>query len=98
MSQPIPAERRVAACFQENAERENSGKDRRGPGALGGRFLGRAPRVESWHENLGNLLVLPPLLTNVYRFRIRCNVCELLFGGVGGLGQDRSSCLSVCCI
>ena len=35
---------------------------------------------------------------DLYRFRTRCRLCELRFGRVGGLGQDRGSCLSVCCI
>ena len=35
---------------------------------------------------------------NLYRFRTRCTPSELRFGRVSGLGQDRGSCLSVCCI
>jgi cytochrome c oxidase assembly factor CtaG len=33
----------------------------------------------------------------LYRFRSRRRVPELGFGLVGMLGQDRGSCLSVCC-
>jgi hypothetical protein len=33
----------------------------------------------------------------LYRFRTRCRISELRFGAAGGLGQDRGSCLSVCC-
>jgi hypothetical protein len=34
----------------------------------------------------------------VYRSRTLRMACELRFGRVGGLRQDRGSCLSVCCI
>jgi Protein kinase domain len=33
----------------------------------------------------------------LYRFRTRFRVCELRFGVVGGVGQDRGSCVPVCC-
>jgi hypothetical protein len=35
---------------------------------------------------------------NLYRSRTLRMICELRFGRVGGLRQDRGSCLSVCCI
>ncbi len=34
----------------------------------------------------------------LYRFRTRRAAVELRFAGVGGVRQDRGSCLSVCCI
>ena len=38
-----------------------------------------------------------PAAVPLYRFRTRCRVRELRFGRIGGLGQDRGSCLSACC-
>ncbi len=37
------------------------------------------------------------LRLHLYRFRTRCRVGELRFGRIGGLGQDRGSCLPACC-
>ena len=37
-------------------------------------------------------------LLTLYRFRTRRAAVELRFAGVGGVRQDRGSCLSVCCI
>jgi S-(hydroxymethyl)glutathione dehydrogenase/alcohol dehydrogenase len=37
-------------------------------------------------------------LPSLYRFRTRRAAVELRFAGVGGVRQDRGSCLSVCCI
>jgi hypothetical protein len=33
----------------------------------------------------------------LYRSRTRCRLCELQFGRLCELRQDRGSCLSVCC-
>ena len=58
------------------------------------------PRSLSRTPQCWRLLPAPAMPVSsraVYRFRTRCRICELRFGAVGGLGQDRGLCLSVCC-